>query len=179
MKNPGSRVFSSATMIASIVCVLLFPSFSRGPMVAVPCVQAEETPPGPFGSVPIREDGILHVIRPDGSIITSILIEIAETPEAKARGLMGRILPDYSRGMLFVYDTSDEREFWMRNTPGSLDIIFITEKGCIRSISEKTTPESDTRYRSEGSVKYVLEVRAGFCEAFAITLGTCIRWQRT
>jgi uncharacterized membrane protein (UPF0127 family) len=46
------------------------------------------------------------------------------------------------------------------------------------NIAEFAEPMSDRIYASEGSIKYAVEVRAGFSKRFKIQQGTCIRWQR-
>ena len=129
-------------------------------------------------NAPLREDGVLDFLKPDGSIITSISIEIAETSENIKKGLMWRYSLDTTSGMLFVFQNSGPQAFWMRNTPVPLDIIFISENSCIKNIAESTRPMSDETYNSKGPAKYVLEVRAGFSERYGIKEGHCIRWQR-
>ena len=126
----------------------------------------------------IRADGELDFIRSDGSIIASILIEIADTPETQMKGLMGRNALGYHQGMLFVFERIKALRFRMRNTRIPLDIIFVGENGCIVNIFENTTPFSSTLYRSKGPVKYAVEVKAGLAKRFDISENTCIRWRR-
>ena len=126
----------------------------------------------------IRKDGKLDFLRADGSVITSINIEIAETPESQAKGLMDRELSDFSSGMLFVFREVKPRDFWMHNTPTSLDLIFVGEDFCVLNICKQTEPMSDRIYSSGGPVKYVVEVRVGFAERYEIKEGTKIRWKR-
>ena len=79
-------------------------------------------------------EGILDFVRPDSSIISRIIIELAETPEEQAQGLMyRRSLPDRG-GMLFIDAGESMRSFWMKNTPLALDIIFVDAKGEIVNI---------------------------------------------
>ena len=56
---------------------------------------------------------------------TSVVAELADDPELRARGLMERaeLAPDH--GMLFVYPDEAQRSFWMKNTPLPLSIAFI------------------------------------------------------
>ena len=128
--------------------------------------------------MPIRIDGNLEFVRFDDSVVASINIEIADTPETQMKGLMGRSSIDYTNGMLFVFESLKPRKFLMKNTPIPLDIIFVGKKGCIVNIAESTTPMSDKIYRSEGPIKYVVEVKAGFTTYFKIDKGICIRWRR-
>jgi hypothetical protein len=89
------------------------------------------------------------------------MVEIADTEELRQRGLMYRDpLPD-DRGMLFQFPQATEQSFWMRNTPSSLDIIYIDPRGRIVSIAKQVTPMSDAPIPSYGAANGVLEVRAG------------------
>ena len=129
-------------------------------------------------SASIYKKGTLDFVHFDKSIKASIVIEIADTPEAQMKGLMGRNTLDDNNGMLFVFDRLEPQKFWMKNTPIPLDIIFIGGDGCIVNIVESTTPMSSQRYRSKGPVKYVVEVRAGFTKRFQVDTDTFIEWKR-
>jgi hypothetical protein len=125
----------------------------------------------------VRTDAILDFLDPEGRLITSIAVEIAATPETHARGLMGRYLTDDNQGMLFVFPRPEPRSFWMRNTPTSLDILFINEDRKVLNVAKATRPMSDERYRSLGPARYVVEVQAGFADRYGIRKGTGIRWR--
>ncbi len=88
--------------------------------------------------------------------------EIADSDAERTQGLMHRETLAASAGMLFVFDDEDMRFFWMKNTPLSLDIIFISADKKIVSIAENTTPFSEAPISSEFPAKFVLEVNAGF-----------------
>ena len=120
--------------------------------------------------------GELQFLRQDGSIAASITIEIADTPEARVKGLMGRwVLPE-RHGMLFIFEVPEIQRFWMHNTPLSLDMIFVDEHRRILNLAESTTPMSKQTYSSRGPAKYVVEVRAGFCRRAGIQEGMSIQW---
>ena len=126
----------------------------------------------------IRPDGVVEMVRPDGSVAASLAVEIAESPEARARGLMGRVLTDYMAGMLFIFESVQPQTFWMRNTPSSLDMMFVDAGGKIVNIAAYTTPMSDQLYSSAGPAKYVVEAKAGFADRFGIRQGYTMRWKR-
>jgi uncharacterized membrane protein (UPF0127 family) len=122
-------------------------------------------------------DGELQFLRQDGSIAVSITIEIADTPEARIKGLMERwFLPDL-HGMLFIFDHPEVQRFWMHNTPLSLDMIFVDQNRRIVNIAESTTPMSEQTYGSRGPAQYVVEVKAGFSKRHGIEEGMSIRWK--
>jgi uncharacterized membrane protein (UPF0127 family) len=98
-----------------------------------------------------------------------VRVELARTPEERARGLMYRreLAPD--TGMLFVFDEADDHSFWMRNTLLSLDMIFLGDDRSVVGVVANAPPRTD-KSRSVGKPsRYVLEVAGG--EAFAHAVG--------
>jgi uncharacterized membrane protein (UPF0127 family) len=91
---------------------------------------------------------------------------------------MERLLPDDASGMLFVYPDAAPRGFWMRNTPGSLDMLFADAERRIVRIAPATTPMSDRVYRSGAPAMYVIETRAGFAERHGIVPGASFTYER-
>jgi len=79
-------------------------------------------------------------------------------------------LPKFS-GMLFIFPQEQPLNFWMKNTPRSLDIIYINADYTIVSITENTTPYSQTQISSKHPAKYALEVNGGFCQSQGIAAG--------
>ncbi|WP_231379016.1 MULTISPECIES: DUF192 domain-containing protein [Brevundimonas] len=102
-------------------------------------------------------------------------VEIADTEEERARGLMFREPLADDRGMLFQFPDMAERGFWMENTPSSLDIVYIDDQGRIVSIARHTTPYSRQNLPSYGAAKGVLEVRAGRTEEIGAEPGDVVR----
>lgn len=103
------------------------------------------------------------------------MVEIADDDASRQRGLMEREpLPD-DRGMLFQFPDVAERGFWMRNTPSSLDIIYIDPRGRIVSIAKHTTPYSEELIPSNGPASGVLELRAGRADEIGAKAGDVVR----
>ncbi len=107
----------------------------------------------------------------------NVTCEIADSESEILKGLMHREnLPEFE-GMLFVYDTPQNVSFWMKNTKIPLDIIFIHENKIVLNIEEADVqlgvPDSQlTRYRSDGPVKWVVEINQGLSQQNGITNGT-------
>jgi uncharacterized membrane protein (UPF0127 family) len=102
---------------------------------------------------------------------TSLTVEVADTPETRERGLMYRTeLPD-NRGMLFLWERPTAVTMWMRNTPLSLDMIFIRPSGVIHRIASNTVPFSEALIPSRGEILGVLEIRAGLARQLGLRPG--------
>jgi uncharacterized membrane protein (UPF0127 family) len=102
-------------------------------------------------------------------------VEIADDEAERNQGLMYRDpLPD-DRGMLFHFQEPEHASFWMRNTPSSLDIIFIGVDGRILNIAVHTTPYSDAAVPAVGLTRGVLEIRAGRAEELGLRPGDRVR----
>jgi len=105
-------------------------------------------------------------------------VEVVDTPEGRAKGLMYRqeLAPD--AGMLF--DFIDERpvSFWMRNTFIPLDMLFIGSDGVIRNIHVNARPHDATSIPSEGPVRFVLEIPGGRSVELGIEAGDTVTHPR-
>jgi uncharacterized membrane protein (UPF0127 family) len=113
------------------------------------------------------------VIATDGGDHT-FTIEIADTVEERARGLMYRRELADDAGMLFDFKEEERASFWMRNTYIPLDMLFIEEDGTIESIAERTIPFSEKSVLSKGPVRYVLEINGGRSDALGIEAGDVV-----
>lgn len=90
-----------------------------------------------------------------------ILVEIADGPAERQRGLMFRYhLPD-TVGMLFIFDEVQPHPFWMKNTYIPLDIAFIDENFIITDIKWMEPHDERSVYPSR-AIKYALETNRGW-----------------
>ncbi|HEU0066336.1 MAG TPA: DUF192 domain-containing protein [Sphingomonas sp.] len=103
-------------------------------------------------------------------------VEMARTAAQQQQGLMYRtdLTPD--GGMLFwpyppEGGAPKEANFWMKNTPTSLDIVFIRTDGTIARIAENTVPFSEGIVPSGEPVAAVLELIGGRTAALGIREG--------
>ena len=102
-------------------------------------------------------------------------VEVADDPAERAEGLMYRQSLADNAGMLFLYPQPQPVEFWMKNTPLSLDIVFVRADGTIARIAANTTPMSEDRIPSREPVLAVLEVKAGIMQQLGIVVGDRLR----
>ena len=101
----------------------------------------------------------------------SFEVELALTDVERARGLMYRTELAPNKGMLFVFEDSAPRSFWMRNTYIPLDIIFIRADGKILNIVRQARPRTDTPRQSVGRAVAVLEIAGGRAAELGIEAG--------
>ena len=110
-----------------------------------------------------------------GDTVVRFDVEIADTVEERAQGLMHRTdLPQFS-GMLFVYDRPQPVAFWMKNTPLPLDMLFIEPTGRIARIARETTPFSTETVPGGDGILQVLEINGGTSDLLGIGEGAVIR----
>ncbi len=102
-------------------------------------------------------------------------VEIADDDAERNRGLMFRETLARDHGMLFEFQQPERASFWMRNTPLSLDIIFIAPDGRILNIAERTTPYSEAPVLAAGMTGGVLEINAGLSAELGIRPGDHVR----
>ena len=107
--------------------------------------------------------------------------EVARTSAEQERGLMFRTDIPADGGMIFTPYPGDggpprEASFWMKNTPSSLDIIFIRPDGTIAEIAENTVPFSEAPVKSGEPVSGVLEINGGKAAELGIARGDKVTW---
>ncbi len=107
-----------------------------------------------------------------------VFVEIANTEEKRQFGLMYRADLPEMQGMLFLFPREDALSFWMKNTPRSLDIIYINSSHTIVSIARNTRPFSEEALPSGKSAQFVLEVNGGFCQRYGISEGARIEFPK-
>lgn len=97
----------------------------------------------------------------------TLVVEIADTPEKSARGLMYRKSLPEGTGMLFIFERAEPRAFWMKNTFIPLSIGYFNDEKELIDIQDmkpvisemETQPPS---YPSSAPAKYALEVPQGW-----------------
>ena len=95
-------------------------------------------------------------------------VEVADNDKLRSLGFMGRTDIPEGTGMLFIWNDEAYRNFWMKNTPSSLDIIFFDKNGYFINVQENTIPYSLDNITSLKPSKYVLELIAGSSKKFKL-----------
>lgn len=125
------------------------------------------------------EKPTLHIHTQDA--VHDVTVEIADNDEERARGLMWRDSVPENTGMLFIYPEDIDAVFWMKNMKVPIDMIFITSQKTVDTIHHSVPPcladQTCARYSSEGLVRYILEVRAGYAKENNIQIGDNISFE--
>ncbi|MDD9911934.1 MAG: DUF192 domain-containing protein [Alphaproteobacteria bacterium] len=111
------------------------------------------------------------VLKGEGKQIV-IGIDIADEPEEREKGLMGRTDLQQGEGMLFTWQEPVEVQMWMKDTSLSLDMLFVRD-GEVLGVISHTTPYSEKLLGIGQPIDAVLEVLAGEAERLGIRTG----WQ--
>jgi uncharacterized membrane protein (UPF0127 family) len=101
-------------------------------------------------------------------------VEVADTREKQALGLMFRDSMPMDHGMLFIFPREAPRSFWMKNTRIPLDIMYFNERLELVSMSQNTPPCRTRRcpsYPSALPAKFVLELNAGLASELGVETG--------
>ena len=88
-------------------------------------------------------------------------VEVVDTPESRAKGLMFRQSLASDAGMLFDFLEERETAFWMQNTFIPLDMIFISADGVVKTVHVNARPHDTMSIPSGVPVRFVLEIPGG------------------
>ena len=107
-------------------------------------------------------------------------LEVANSPETRAVGLMHRESLGHDRGMLFVFEAEQTLGFWMKNTLIPLDIIFIDSNETVVDV-QTMRPEHETApdlpvHVSASPALYAVEVNEGRAAACGIAPGDAVEF---
>ena len=117
------------------------------------------------------------IVTPKG---TTIFVEIADSPDTRAEGLMFRPSMASDRGMLFLFPDSGDHAFWMKNTLISLDMFWLDEAGIILHL-ESNVPicirkdDGCPRYQSPHKSLQILELNAGQAKKLDLAVGSQLK----
>ena len=106
----------------------------------------------------------------------TLTVEIADTPDTMAKGLMYHTPLSLNQGMLFVFNPPQVATMWMKDMQFPIDMIWFDDNGNIlhieKSLPPCTGPDSSCIVYDGNSQKtsYVLEVASGFVNHYSIDI---------
>lgn len=157
--------------IAAVLAAACSPQETASPASNATKATASTGEVHPVSGLPVTD---LKVIGNDRA--HTFKVELALSPEEQANGLMFRTEMGRDEGMLFPSEAPEQRSFWMKNTPLSLDIIFVGADGRISNIAANTEPYSLTPVASSGYSIAVLELLGGRAAELGIKPGDRVVW---
>ena len=99
-------------------------------------------------------------------------LELADSGEEIARGMMHRRRLCDECGMIFYFRKERPLSFWMKNTYLSLDMIFLDSSGRIVNIHRDTVPLRESpSYPSLSQARFVIEAGAGYAKRHSLEIG--------
>lgn len=98
-------------------------------------------------------------------------VEMAQSSEQLAQGLMFRQRMAADAGMLFDFGRVQPVSMWMKNTLIPLDMVFVDATGRVVGLAERTVPQSLEVISSPGPVRAVVELNGGVASRLGIRAG--------
>lgn len=108
----------------------------------------------------------------------SLRVETANTPEERAKGLMGRTSLPADQGMAFLYDAPTRDSFWMKDTLIQLSIAFWDKSGRIMSILDMSPCTAEPCRTYSPGVPFIgaVEVNQGYFAEHGIRVGDPVHY---
>lgn len=179
-KVPQTKDSSNLSRNILIVVIILIASYAvyeffikKDEPVVPPVI---ERPTDKIPEPQFKKEGELSFLGSDGKEVKKIEIEIADNGQERIQGLMYRKSMDEAKGMLFIFQEEAQQGFWMKNTPLSLDLMYVNKDKEIVKIHKNTIPFSERDIPSEKPAMYVVEVNAGFVDKYGIKEGDKIEF---
>jgi uncharacterized membrane protein (UPF0127 family) len=103
-------------------------------------------------------------------------VDISDNVQKRSKGLSGRNFLAENEGMLFLFSTSSQYGFWMKDMNFPIDIIWIKNNKIV-DISKNILPEPQksifnlTVYYPKEEVDKVLEINAGLSDKYNFQIG--------
>lgn len=115
-----------------------------------------------------------------GKRVVLLDVELAQTEDQRARGLMRRRSLARNAGMLFLFDGQSRGGFWMKNTRIPLSIAFMDGRGVILRILDMVPCRRDPCPVYDPGVAYssALEVNRGSFHRWGAARGDTVKLRR-
>jgi uncharacterized membrane protein (UPF0127 family) len=122
-----------------------------------------------------QRESALELVAPRGTL----LVEVAQTPEARAKGLSNRASVTHD-GLLLLWDAPGRHPIWMADMRFALDIVWLDEYGRVLAVLTgvpQCAASPCPMYEPSGTEPStsVLELPAGSAARHAIEVGSVVR----
>jgi uncharacterized membrane protein (UPF0127 family) len=165
------------SLLGITLCILLMGCAASGSnqvTTQTPLKSSEKLPPPPLVSSSTNDSGQVLPISAQVQIANQLIsLEVANTPQEQAMGLMYRTSLADDRGMLFAFNPPQPVGFWMKNTKIALDMIFLSN-GQVKAIEANVPPCNETpcpTYGPKEIIDQVIELRGGRAAELGLKVG--------
>lgn len=101
-----------------------------------------------------------------------IYVDLAENEAQQELGLGNRSSLGADQGMLFIFPSDAQHEFWMKDMSFSIDMIWLSADGTVIYIQPNVAPNTyPDAFGPDENSRYVLEVPANFAAEHGIVVG--------
>eukprot|EP00420_Gonyaulax_spinifera_P014091 CAMPEP_0197913646 /NCGR_PEP_ID=MMETSP1439-20131203/76997_1 /TAXON_ID=66791 /ORGANISM="Gonyaulax spinifera, Strain CCMP409" /LENGTH=222 /DNA_ID=CAMNT_0043535517 /DNA_START=33 /DNA_END=698 /DNA_ORIENTATION=+ len=108
----------------------------------------------------------------NGATVAEVQMQLAITPQEQHHGLMFKRSLDKDTGMLFLYDTPEQRVLWMKNTYVPLDAAWFTTNAVMQEVQHLKPQDLTYRWSTSQDISMGLEMPGGWFESKKIAPGT-------
>lgn len=100
---------------------------------------------------------------------------VAETKEARAKGLGGWNRLGKDQGMLFKYSDNGVYCVWMKDMKFNIDVVWISDANKVVDIKENLSPETYPEvFCPDEDAKYFLEIPSGSVSKFGVRINDVV-----
>ncbi|MEX0682144.1 MAG: DUF192 domain-containing protein [Dehalococcoidia bacterium] len=124
-----------------------------------------ETPTGVYSET-------VHFTRAGHDV--TLNVEIADSAEERATGLMNRESVPEDAGMLFLWPEDTESGFWMKDTTVPLTVAFISATGSVVHFEALEPLDQELRHAPE-QFRYAVEANRGWFEDNDVEVGDLLQ----
>ena len=117
--------------------------------LAAPAVLAQDKSPAPLRTMAVKVGA--HALK----------VEVADSDDARSRGLMFRERMGKNDGMLFIFPDPGYHSMWMMNTLIPLSVAFIDGDGTILNVLDME-PKTLETHTAAGPARYAIETNKGW-----------------
>lgn len=133
----------------------------------------------PQSAVGSYEETTLNVTSDEGTVKSTLTTRVADNRTKRYVGLSNTesLMPNH--GMVFAYNTTENRTFVMRRMNFGLDVIYVSPRGEITAIRSAERPDGPVEYylnhdSVRGDGQYVIEVNQGWAEENNVQTGDSV-----
>ena len=130
-----------------------------------------------FRAWSLNKDKVVASFVSAGSESDTVLLEVAQTPGQRNKGLMFRKEMPRGEGMLFVFPEEGKQSFWMKNTYISLDMIFLNSAKKVVGILERVPVLNEKPRTVDEKAMYVVELNAGSASELGVKVGSEMKFK--